>query len=253
MAAGHVVIEHDGPVAVMRLNRPPANAFDLEFARELEAAFAQIRDSDAARAIVVTGIEGYFSAGIDLKRVPLYGPSEQRAMITTINRMIASLYACPKPVVAAVNGHAIAGGLIFALASDYRVGTAAPCKIGITEARAGIPFPAAAMAVLKAELAANVGRRLTLRAQNIAPDEALASGVFDELQPPARVLPAAITVANELASIPTQAYARIKQQLRGDTIAFMNATNEGGTDPLLKAWLTAETGPASEALLRDNK
>src|SRR5262249_61428695 len=97
-------------------------------------------------ALVITGAGACFCAGLDLKRVPLYGPEEQRAMVTAINQMVTALYACPLPVVAAVNGHAIAGGLILTLACDYRIRTTATCQLGITEARAGIPFPAAATA-----------------------------------------------------------------------------------------------------------
>lgn len=110
----HLVIEHDVAVAVFRLNRPPVNAIDLTFARELETAFATLVDAGRARAIVFTGTGDCFSAGLDLKRVPRYRPEEQREMVSALNRTLATLYACPVPVVGAVNGHAIAGGLIFA-------------------------------------------------------------------------------------------------------------------------------------------
>ena len=245
-----IEVERDGAVAVFRLNRPPANAIDLVFARELEAAFCALLDAGEARAIVFTGTGTCFSAGLDLKVVPTYGADEQRAMVTTINRMIARVYACPIPVVAAVNGHAIAGGLILALACDYRVGTSAACRLGVTEARAGIPFPAAAMAVLRAEVAPNVARVMTLRARNVGPEAALAGGVLDELAPPERVLPVAMDVARDLAGIPGGAYACIKRQLRAATIAFIEETVARGSDPLLESWLTAATAGASAALLR---
>jgi enoyl-CoA hydratase len=243
-----VVIERDGVVAVVRLNRPPANAIDLAFAEALEGAFGAIGSSDA-RALVVTGTGGAFSAGLDLKLVPRYGPAEQRAMLAVANRMLARLYAWPVPVVAAVNGHAIAAGLIVALACDYRVATAAPCKLGLTEARAGIPFPAAAMAILRAEVGPGVARVLTLRAENVGPEQALASGLVDELQPPDRVVPAALAVARDLATIPAAAYATIKRQLRAGTIAFVEEAARG-TDPALDSWLVAGAADASAALLR---
>lgn len=249
----HIMIERDGAVAVFRLNRPPANAVDLEFASELETAFTALVSESDLRAIVMTGTGNCFSAGLDLKRVPLYGPEEQRAMVTAVNRMVARLYACPLPVVGAINGHAIAGGLIIALACDYRVGSTAPCKLGVTEARAGIPFPAAAMAVLKAELAPHVARVLTLRALNVDAPTALAYGLVDELQPAARILSVAIDVARDLAAIPRDAYARIKRQVRAAAIAAIDDTLARGSDPLLEAWLSAEAPAASAALLRGGK
>jgi enoyl-CoA hydratase len=248
----HIVIEHDGAVAVFRLNRPPVNAIDLTFARELETAFATLVDAGRARAIVFTGTGDCFSAGLDLKRVPRYRPEEQREMVSALNRTLATLYACPVPVVGAVNGHAIAGGLIFALAADYRVGTNAPCKLGLTEVRVGIPFPAAAMALLQAEVAPNVARILALRGNNVGPDTGLAYGLVDELQPPGRVLPAAIEVARDLASMPREAYARIKRQLRARTIAFIEDVLARGSDPMLDAWITGDASAASAALLHQD-
>ncbi len=244
------MIERDGALAVLRLNRPPANAIDLPFAEQFESAFGALLNAGDVDAIVVTGTGGCFSAGLDLKAVPYYGPEQQRAMVTAVNRMIARFYGCSLPVVGAINGHAIAGGLIIALACDYRVGTTAPCRLGVTEARAGIPFPSAAMAVLQAELPPPVARVMTLRARNVAPQEALAGGLLDELQAPADVLPKAIDVARDLASIPGEAYARIKRQLRAAPLALIEDTLARGSDPSLEKWLTSAAPAASAALLR---
>jgi enoyl-CoA hydratase len=245
-----IVIEYDGAVALFRLNRSPVNAVDLTFARELESAFAPLVDAGEARAIVVTGTGACFSAGLDLKLVPAYSPEEQRTMVSTLNRVLAKLYGCPLPVVGAINGHAIAGGLILALACDYRVGSDAPCKLGLTEVRAGVPFPAAAMSVLLAEVAPNVARLLTLRGNNVGPDIALAYGLVDELEPPERVVPTALAVAHDLASMPRDAYARIKRQVRAKTIAFIDETIARGSDPMLESWLTGEAPTAAAGLLR---
>jgi len=246
---GQVVIERHGAVVVFRLNRPPANAFDLEFAHELGAAIVPLMDASEVGALVITGTGNYFSAGLDLKRVPRYGRQEQRAMVGAANGLLTKLYACSIPVVAAVNGHAIAAGLILALACDYRVGTTAPCKLGVTEVRVGIPFPAVAMAVLQNEVAPHVARVMTLRGNNIDPQVALERGLLDELQPPERVLAAAMDIASDLAGMPREAYARIKQQLRAKAIAFMEETVARGSDPALESWITADAPTASAAHL----
>lgn len=245
-----VAVDYDGGVAVFRLNRPPVNAIDLVFARQLETAFASLVDAGAARAIVVTGTGAVFSAGLDLKRVPRYAVDEQRAMVTALNQTIAKLYGCPLPVVGAINGHAIAGGLVLALACDYRVGTTAPCKLGLTEVRAGIPFPAAAMAVLQAEVTPAVARVMGLRGENVGPEAGLACGLVDELQPPDRVLPRAIDVARDLANLPREAYARIKHQLRAAPLADIEEIVAQGSDPMLDSWLTGDARTASANLLR---
>jgi len=247
---GFLKTERDGPVAVLLLDCAPVNALDLEFAREVEAALIELQQCADVGAIVLGGNNGCFSAGLNLKVVPFYDPAQQREMVSAANRILASLYGCPLPVVAAVTGHAVAAGLILMLTCDYRVGSSATCKLGLTEARVGIPFPAVAMQVLQAEAAPHVARVLALRAQNIGSDAALAFGLLDELQPPERVLATAIERARDFANMPAKAYARIKRQLRAPALAAIEETVARGSDPMLASWVTAEAGAASAALLR---
>jgi enoyl-CoA hydratase len=244
-----VRLERGDTVATLYLDRPPVNAIDLALLECAETVLSEIERSDGIGAVVVTGAGECFSAGLDLKAVPRYSPAEQRRTVEAINRVIARLYALPLPVVAAVNGHAIAGGLVMALACDYRVGIREACRIGLTEARAGIPFPAVAMSVVQAELSAAAARRLTLVAQNYGSEEALHDGIFDELQPRASVPERARAVASDLAAVPRIAYARIKHQLRAPAMARHAAVLAQG-DPLVQEWFSAETEAASASLLQ---
>jgi enoyl-CoA hydratase/carnithine racemase len=243
-------IERDGPLALLTFARPPVNAIDLDVLRAADQELEDIGRQDHVRALVVTGMGSAFSAGLDLKTVPAYSKDKQRELMRTLNRVVTRLYGLSIPTVAAVNGHAIAGGLVLVLACDYRVCTAAPCRIGLTEARAGIPFPVAPMAIVAAELSPQVARRMTLVAQNITPEQALRDGVVDELQPPERVGERAREMARELGGIPAGAYSRIKRQLRAAVLERLEPLVAAGRDPLLDAWLDAETPSAANELLR---
>src|SRR5215212_2483711 len=165
--ANLVQVEQHGDVALVRIDRAPANAMDLELLDAANAAREEL-GSASPGAVVLTGRDGFFSAGVDLKAVPTLSAREQRDMVAGINRLFAGWYSFPRPVVCAVNGHAIAGGLILALCADYRVGSTAG-KLGLTELRAGIPYPAAAMVVVRRELSAQTARLLVLRAELIDP------------------------------------------------------------------------------------
>lgn len=242
-------IESSDGIALLRFARPPANAIELASATALTEAFAKLEADGETRAVVLTGHGAFFSAGLDLKVVPTYGPAEQRAMVMAINRLLARVYGLALPTVAAVNGHALAGGLVVALACDYRVGSNGDYRLGLTETRVAVPYPVAAMTVVEAELAPAVARRVVLLARHERPDEARADGILDELQPAGALLPRALAVAGELAALPREAYARIKRQLRGRALERIDAVVASGADPLLGDWLGTEVGAAAARVL----
>jgi enoyl-CoA hydratase len=244
-----VALDWEGRTAVVRIDRPPANAMDPELVGELVAAAGELRTS-RPEAIVLTGREGFFSAGLDLKVVPKLDGRGRREMIMGINRMVASWYALPHPVVVAVSGHAIAGGMVLALCGDYRVGSTAG-KLGLTEVQAGVPYPAGAITLVRSELSPPAARVLVLAGRLYDPAGALELGLLDELAAPENLLPRALEVADELAALPAETYARVKQQLRGDLAAeFERIVNEAD-DPLIDSWLSGETADAASATLRD--
>jgi enoyl-CoA hydratase len=243
-----LAIERRDGIAVVRMDRPPANALDRELGAELIEAAEELRGSQPP-AVVLCGTGKFFSAGLDLKVVPTLGPSEQREMVMGVSQLASAWCAIPRPVVCAVTGHAIAGGLVLALCGDYRVG-ASEGKLGLTEARAGVPYPAGAMAVVRSELPPPAARVLVLGAALIDPPRALELGLLDELAPPAEVLPRALAVAGELAALPAETFATVKRQLRGELVAELERIVAEEDDPLLGAWLSPDTEEAAAAQLR---
>jgi enoyl-CoA hydratase len=201
--------------------------------------------ADPPAAVVLTGREGFFSAGLDLKIAPTLDADGQRAMVDAINRIFAAWYSFPRPVVAAVNGHAIAGGLILALCADYRVGSSEG-QYGLTELKAGVGYPAVAIAVVRAELHASAARRLVLGADLVDAKASLEAGAFDEVAEPDQVLHRATEVARALSLLPSETYARVKQQLRGPALDAALAQ----PDPLLEGWTGTETADAASSILR---
>jgi enoyl-CoA hydratase len=243
------ITREDGDVVLVRMDRPPANALDRELGAELIAAGEELRDSDQ-RAVVLAGNERFFSAGLDLKVVPTLGPGEQDEMVMGINRMVAAWCAVPCPVVCAVTGHAIAGGLILALCGDYRVGATAG-KLGLTEVRAGVPYPAGAMAMVRFELSPPAARILALGADLVNPPRALELGLVDELAAPDEVVPRAIEVARAMGTLPAETYAVVKRQARGQLVDELERIVSEEDDPLLGTWLSDETGRAAAARLSE--
>jgi enoyl-CoA hydratase len=227
------VEEGEEGVVVLSVDRPPANAMNVELLREVVEGVA-LAASEVPRALVLVGRAGCFSAGADLKAVPNYGPAQQREMVAGINAMALGAYELPFPVVGAITGHAIAGGMVLALCTDLRVASSAG-RYGLTEVQVGVPYPQAAIGVVRAELTPQAARVLALGSELTDAAECERLGVFDEVHDAEDVLPRALHIAARLAKLPPEVYARTKRDLREPALAQMRAGIEH--DPLLDAWV----------------
>jgi enoyl-CoA hydratase len=219
-------------VTVLRLSRPPVNALDIELVGRIAAAIEDAL-ADGAPALVLTGRGGSFSAGIDVKLAPTYTDEQRRTAIRGINAMVAVVHGAPAPVVAAINGHALGGGLVLALACDMRVASRGEYKLALNEVAAGVPFPAGPLALVRAELEPSVVRDLCLSGRMVGPEEALALRVVDELAEDDELIARACERAAALASM--SAYATVKRQLRGELSARLARIAAEDEDPLLRA------------------
>lgn len=250
MSKDQVAIDERDGLAIVTMNRPPANAIDLSFLEELDRVLIAVGARSTIRAMILTGHGSVFSAGLDLKEIPRYDDTLQNRMLGRLNEVIYRLYAMPIPVVAAVNGHAIAGGLVLALACDWRVAVETGALFGLTEIRVGVAYPVSAGAVVRAELTPQAARELVLTGKNHGPARALTLGIVDELQPASAVLACSQAKARELALAPSEGYGRIKHQLRGHALEQMADAIVAG-DPLHGKWLLAETQAAAARVLRE--
>jgi enoyl-CoA hydratase len=211
------------------------NAVDLPFADAIGAALEAAAADSACRALVLTGGPPAFCAGVDVKAVPGYDAARRAEMIRRINRTIRALYGMPKPTVAAVGGHAIGAGLVVALACDFRLVADGPHRLGLTEVAAGIPYPAAPLAVVRADLDHHTARDLVLCGRIFGPADRVAARVFDAVLPAERLVDAAVERARDAAGL--RAYAVVKRQLKREALARLERIVEDDDDPLLAGWI----------------
>jgi len=224
----------EGAPTLLRLARPPVNALNRSLVEAITEAVAQAID-ERAPAIVLTGQGSCFSAGIDTKLAATASREEQVASVLAINAMVQAIYSAPIPVVAAINGHALGGGLVLALACDMRVASRGAHKLGLNEVAAGVPFPAGPLRVVSSELDPSVLRDLCLSGRMVQSDEALELRVVDELVEPEELLGTALELARRLAS--HGAYEVVKAQLRGAVAAELSQIVTSREDPMLTGWL----------------
>src|SRR5262249_1140293 len=176
--------DHPQGVRVLTLARPPANAIDETLLVDLAAALAAARDDDAVRAVVLTGSGPFFSGGFDL-RAPQRADAATRPLAALYRDSHVALLALPKPTVAMVRGHAVAGGLVLVLACDYRLGADADYRIGLNEVAIGASYPRVAFEIVRLRLAHARATELLLGAALYPAGQAIRLGIVDALLPAA--------------------------------------------------------------------
>ena len=238
------VKERDG-IAVLTLDRPPANAFAPDLVLRLRAA---LRESAGARALVLASAQpGLFSAGWDLPRVSAMARPEMTEYLESFCDLVLEMFTFPAPIVAALPGHAIAGGLIVACAADERYAAEGAARFGLSEVSLGVPLPACCLELFAYVLGRRPMERLTASAQNLPADQALALGLLDRVVPASDLLDASLERASRLGRGSAAAYAEVKRRARAETVARFNAARKD--DPFLDFWFSPEARKRISALV----
>ena len=248
MSRLNLTVHADG-IAVVTLTHPPVNALDAALLEELAGLFEGLAAEPAVRAAVLTGEGRSFSAGLDLKLVPELDWLGRRRLVDALNECFGALYGWPKPLVAAVNGHAIAGGMILALCADWRIVSDAPMHASLAEVRVGVTYPVAPLEIARRELAPAAARRMILLAEVLEGREAHTLHVFDEHVPAETLVAHAQVRARRYAELPPNAFATTKRELRAEALALIEQAR-AGREPRLMAWLGEEMRRAAAAVLR---
>jgi enoyl-CoA hydratase len=226
-----VHIDDHAGTAVLTLDRPPLNALDPDTLDAVLAALQTLSAAPPAAGAVLTGRGRAFTAGVDIRVVANADAATRGRLIIAINRLAAALYALPFPVVAAFNGHSIGAGIVMGLASDRRIAARGDGRFVLTEVTAGIPYPAAALEVVRAGLAEPHLSRLVLGGETLDADGALATGMIDAIVAPDALLESALESARTLSK--AAAFTAVKAQLRAPVRARIEAIIASGGDPLL--------------------
>ncbi len=243
--------EDHGAVTVLRMQRGKANAFDVELVAALHEHVDALADGPDYRAVVLTGTGSIFSAGVDLFRVVRGGNTYVDEFVPALIRTFSMLFALPNPVVAAINGHAIAGGCVLASACDFRVMVDGEGTIGVPELRVQVPFPTIALEILRFASARAHLQELVYMGKTYLPQEAYERGLIDELVTKEELLPRAIEIAHQLHDIPRETFTLTKNQVRQPTLERMERVAADQDARVLNLWRSPETQEAIRQYLAE--
>jgi enoyl-CoA hydratase len=230
-----LAIDRRDEVTVVRLQHGPVNALDLELLLALTAVL-----EESTGPLVLTGTGRSFSAGVDLRRIVDGDEQYTAAFLAALSDMFLAVFDYPAPTVAAVNGHAIAGGCVLALACDFRLMAAG--RTGLTELAVGVPFPSAAREIARYALGPAVSR-VMLRADTLEAEDAVRVGIAHDVVTQGELLDRAVALATTLAGHDAAAYAVEKRQLHRTA---REAAAAGGDGDVVRAW----SSPATRDRLR---
>ena len=218
-------------IATLTMDDGKVNAFDVDFFHRLDAALDECAD-DAA--VVLTGRPGMFSAGLNTKTMATLDADGLTDLLVQFGRTFLRVWLEPRPLVAAVGGHAIAGGTILAMVCDHAVAAEGDFGWGLTETTIGFPLPQWIIAVARGNMASHRLDDLLLPGRMVRPQEAVAVGFADEVRPVEQVLEAAVEHARALAALPLRTYAETKRRLRGAAVDAVRDSLEADTRAALE-------------------
>ncbi len=230
---------HDG-IALLRLEHGKVNALDAELMAALGEALDRA-EADGARALVLTGSGSSFSAGVDLKRVLDGGAAYIESFVPRIGEAVRRLMSFPRPTVAALNGHAIAGGFVLACACDRRLAARGTAKLGLTELPIGVPFPWFALEAVRAAAGTRQAAEIVYGGRLMSVEECVERGLVEEAVEPEALERRAVELAAERAAIPAPAYALAKRQLIEPILARAGAEAANHDAEVLANWRSDAT------------
>lgn len=207
--------ERQGELGFVRMDDGKANAMDLGFFGALNGVL-DAAQADRPRALVFAGRPGFFSGGLNVKTLPGLEPGELHALHEAFAATMARVFLCPIPTVAACTGHAVAGGLILALACDLRYVQDGPFRLQMNEVHIGIALPSWVLAITRPPLPPRRHVEVLLHGKPFTPREAAAAGFFDGcVEADGDVVGRAEQAALGLTGLNPAAYALTKRRMRG--------------------------------------
>src|SRR5690349_23534044 len=240
-------IKHD-TIRELRLARPPVNALDPALVRALRDAIAKAQ-SDGARGIVLSGREGMFSAGLDVPVLLMLSRDALRTFWGDFFGLCADIACAPIPIVAAITGHAPAGGAVLSIMCDYRVMADGAFKIGLNETQVGLAVPAPIQAMMRRLVGAYRAERLMVAGAMLEAADAMAIGFVDEIVATDLVVPRAIAWMSELLRLPPVAMSETRRLARADLAAVFADPAALPVEDFLDRWFAPEAQAVLQALV----
>lgn len=234
-------VDYDSSIAIVELDRGVTNALNLEMVRELADILEKVQATPEVRALVLSSAnEKFFSIGFDIPQLFDLPKDDFREFFRAFNQTCMALYTIPKPTVAGITGHAIAGGCILALCCDYRVIGQGHKLMGLNEIKLGVPVPYLAECILQSLIGARNARDVVETGEFYPAEILLKKGVVDFAAPQEEVMKITRDKAGLLSQMSPNAYRRIKENRTELVESRIRAKWEEKQQEFVDLWYSVE-------------
>lgn len=237
--------------AVIGLKRGRSNAINAEMVAELSQLFRSIENDDNIKGLIITGNEGFFSAGLDLIELYDYDELKIRKFWEDFLGLVSTMASFKKPFLTAISGHSPAGGCVLALCSDYRIMAEGKYIIGLNEVPVGIIVPESIFHLYSFWLGEAKAYRFLLEGKLLNPKEALENGLIDEIVDPGALVSAAERQMQKFLQLDRTTWQQSKLNLRREMLSKINADHSDSLDIMLKQWWSASTRSILQTIIQN--
>jgi enoyl-CoA hydratase/carnithine racemase len=237
----YVAMSKERSIGTLTLNRGKVNALNDEVVQELHAALQDVAYDEGIRAVVLTGAGKFFSFGFDIPQFLSYSKEQFTAFLKAFTDLYAHVFLFPKPVIAALNGHTIAGGCMLATACDYRIMVAGKARISLNEVTFGSSVLAGSVEMLKACVGHANAEKILLTGGMYSAEDALAMGLIHQVAAEDNLLREANQVAENFAATDPMAFRSVKNLLRKPVAEHMRAGEQASIREFVDIWYAENT------------
>ena len=220
MAEKLATLNKDGNISTITLDDGKANVFSSKISQDINQCLDEVATEEGC--LIITGKEGMFSAGLDLKTIQSGDTDKIIEMSTAAFKLLARIFSFPRPVIAACSGHGIALGTFLLCCCDYRVGVKGDFMIGANEMRTNMVIPDPILELIKFRVAQSHKYRAILGAEMYSIDKALEAGLLDEIVSPDDLAKTVNEKAKDLASMGHPSYTMTKELFIAEPLKKIN-------------------------------
>jgi enoyl-CoA hydratase/carnithine racemase len=243
-----VEVSTEAGIATARLSRGKVNALNDDVVAKLQSAFQELEADATVSAVILTGAGKFFSFGFDIPQFLSYSKSDFERYLRAFSALCLYLFTYPKPVIAALNGHAIAGGCMLATACDVRLMVTGKARIALNEITFGASVFDWSVAMLRCCVGHRNAERILYNGQMYSAEEALQLGLVDRFCSAEALSAMALEVAEEFARKDGQAFRYLKNLLRGPIAEEIHRQGEKSIREFVDVWYSEETWKKLQAI-----